>query len=69
MDALRITAQEVSRRIDEGDKVFFVDSRGQQSWNESDERLPGAVRIPVDMVEDRANSNLPGDALIVTYCT
>jgi len=69
MHGLRITAEEVSRRMDEGEKVFFVDSRGQQSWNESDEMLPGAVRIPVEMAEQRADTNLPGDALIVTYCT
>jgi rhodanese-related sulfurtransferase len=68
MENIRITAEEVSRRIDNGEKVFFADSRGQDSWENSDIKLPGALRVPADEAANYA-SEFPGDALIVTYCT
>lgn len=68
MDNMRITAEEVSRRIDAGEKVFFVDSRGPDSWDAADVKLPGALRVPADEAGRHANE-FPGDSLIVTYCT
>jgi hypothetical protein len=38
------------------------------AWGDSREKLPGAVRIPVDEVQPHLGE-LPPGALPVTYCT
>ncbi|HEY6403073.1 MAG TPA: rhodanese-like domain-containing protein [Blastocatellia bacterium] len=68
----RVTAEEVMRWMDRGQAVVFVDSRNPQAWSQSNEKLPGAIRIPADEVE-RHLSEIPksaaGERYIVTYCT
>jgi len=68
MQDLRIAPEEVKRRVDQGEKVVFVDARGEEDWQNSDVKAPGAMRVPADEA-DRHVDHLPGDALIVTYCT
>ena len=68
----RVTADEVKRRMDRGEPVVFVDTRNPQAWSQSNEKLPGAIRIPVGEV-DRHLNEIPKDARegswIITYCT
>lgn len=68
----RVTAEEVMRRMDRGEPVVFVDSRNPQAWSQSNEKLPGAIRIPAGEVELRLNEVPKGGregAWIITYCT
>jgi rhodanese-related sulfurtransferase len=68
----RVTAEEVMRRMDRGEAVIFVDTRNPQAWSQSNEKLPGAIRIPVGEVEGHLNEipkSGPKDRWIVTYCT
>ena len=68
----RVTAEEVMRWMDRGKAVFFVDTRNPQAWGESNEKLPGAIRIPAGEVERHLNEipkSLSGERWIVTYCT
>ena len=68
----RVTAEEVMRWMDRGKAVFFVDTRNPQAWGESNEKLPGAIRIPAGEVERRLSEipkSGPGERWIVTYCT
>jgi rhodanese-related sulfurtransferase len=68
----RVTAEEVMRRMDRGEAVIFVDTRNPQAWSESNEKLPGAIRIPAGEVERHLNEipkSGPKDRWIVTYCT
>ena len=60
------------RWMDRGENVVFVDVRNPQAWSQSNEKLPGAIRIPAGEV-DRHLSEIPksaaGESRIITYCT
>ena len=62
------TVKDVTERIDRAIVPVFVDTRNPQAWAESEVKLPGAVRIPLDEIPARADS-LPKGRPIVTYCT
>jgi rhodanese-related sulfurtransferase len=68
MEPTRISAEEAKRRMDMGEAVTFVDTRNPQAWGQSDVKLPGAVRVPVDEL-DRHLGRIPRDRTVVTYCT
>lgn len=68
MEVPRITVDEVRRRIDLGEKVYFIDSRNDADWRASEVVLPGALRAREESVA-RYKDDFPGDALIVAYCT
>ena len=53
-------------RLLEGEQ--FVDVRNPQAWAESDVKIPGAVRVPLD-APDAELMTLPKERTIVTYCT
>jgi rhodanese-related sulfurtransferase len=63
--ARRISVDDVAER---GEDVFFVDTRNPQAWAEAETRLPGAIRVPADQVEQHL-ADIPRDRTIVTYCT
>jgi hypothetical protein len=67
-DSLRISAQEVIRRMNRGENVYFVDARNPQAWGEADTKLPGAARVPADQIEVNL-AGMPHDRMIVAYCT
>ena len=68
MEPARITIKDVKKRMDRGEKVLFIDTRGPDSWDSSDVKITGAVRMHYSDIEQRLNE-LPRDRLIVTYCT
>ena len=68
MDAApRITAEELKRRMDDGEDIFVLDMR-RGSWHRSDVKMKGAARIELADVPARIDE-LPRDRQIVTYCT
>lgn len=67
-EAPRISIEDVQARIFKGEDFFFIDTRNPRAWAESDVKIPGAVRIPLDEAED-ALAEIPKDKPIVTYCT
>ena len=66
--AKRITVDEVRKRLDRGEKAFFVDTRNPKAWGEAETKLPGAIRVPADQAEEHLAA-IPRDRAIVTYCT
>ena len=68
MEATRVTVEEVKERIGRGEQFTFVDTRNPQAWGESDVKLPGAVRVPADEVNEHL-SEIPRDRAVITYCT
>ena len=68
MEATRVTADEVRERIRRGEQLTFIDTRRPQAWNESQVKLPGAVRIPADEAEQHLDE-IPKDRAVITYCT
>ncbi len=68
MEATRVTADEVKERMDRGEPLVFIDTRNPQAWAESDAKLPGAIRVPADEVEQHLKE-IPRDRAVITYCT
>jgi uncharacterized protein YjbJ (UPF0337 family)/rhodanese-related sulfurtransferase len=64
----RIGADAVKEMLDGGERVQFVDTRNPKAWGESHEKLPDAIRVPADEVEQHRHE-LPRDYAIITYCT
>jgi rhodanese-related sulfurtransferase len=48
--------------------VQFVDARNPTAWSESQVKLPGAIRIPVDGAEAHPDA-VPRDSTAIAYCT
>ena len=63
-----VTAGDAKKMLDDGEPIVFVDARNPTAWENSREKLPGAVRIPVDEVAQHLGE-LPRGALAITYCT
>lgn len=68
MEPERITVDEVKKRLDEGEEIFFIDTRNPNDWGESDVKIPGAVRIHISVMEHHLKQ-IPHDHTIVPYCT
>ncbi len=64
----RLTVDQATKLIDEGQAVLFIDSRNPIAWGSSRVKLPGALRIPIDEVE-RHLAALPRDRHLIVYCT
>jgi rhodanese-related sulfurtransferase len=54
--------------MDRGEQFTFVDTRNPQAWGESDVKLPGAIRVPADELEQHLQE-IPRDRAVITYCT
>ena len=65
-DTKRITPQQVAYLRENKIPFLFVDSRSREAHAEG--RPAGSVSIPLAMT-DLAAARLPGDRLIVTFCT
>jgi len=68
MDATRITVDEVKERMERGEQFTFVDSRNPTAWAESDKKLPNAIRVPANELEQHLNE-IPKNRAAITYCT
>ena len=68
MEATRVTVDEIRERINRGEDFYFVDTRNPTAWGEADTRLPAAIRIPADAVEEHL-ADVPHDRAVITYCT
>ena len=64
----RITVDELKEKLAKNAPVFIIDSRSPGSYDNSEIKIKGAVRIPMDEIESRL-SEIPRDREIVVYCT
>ncbi len=64
MNLFTITPHQIMTRLARGERVSFVDARGEQAWRTTDRRLAGAVRAGPGT--DGAPHVLPG-GLVVVY--
>ena len=67
-DDLRITVDELRKRMEAGEDFTVIDTRNPEAWAQSDVMLPEAVRVPVDNFEKHLYE-IPKDKPVVTYCT
>ena len=68
MEPTRITVDELRQRMDRGEQFTFVDCRNPQAWGEADSKLPGAIRVPADEVEEHLDE-ISTRRTVITYCT
>jgi len=67
-DNLRITVGEVRKRMEAGEDFVLIDTRNPQAWSQSDVKLPEAIRVPLDNLDENL-SKIPKDKPVVAYCT
>jgi len=67
-DDLRITVDELRKRMEAGEDFTIIDTRNPQAWAASDQKLPEAIRVPLDNLEQNL-SDIPKNKSIVAYCT
>ena len=68
MESTRVTVDEVKERMDRGEPLAFVDTRNPKAWSETDSKLPGAIRVSADALEEHLQE-IPRDRAVITYCT
>ncbi len=70
---LRITSDELKKKIDNGEDIFILDVRNQHehdAWSVSYDRYQNTPVIPVDTITSSAAlKQIPKDKEIITFCT
>jgi membrane protein DedA with SNARE-associated domain len=64
----RISVDELRRRIESGEEVVVVDLRGQVEFEAEAGKIPGALHLHPDQLEER-HAEIPRDREIILYCT
>lgn len=66
-DVPRISPEEVKKRVEQGERIYFLDVRRHPD----DFQIQGAVYHEPEalLAAPRAEMPVPSDQLIVTYCT
>lgn len=67
-DDLRISADELRRRMEAGEEFTIVDARNPHAWAEANDMAAGAIRVALDDA-DQAIGRIPRNKPIVIYCT
>jgi rhodanese-related sulfurtransferase len=67
MQPAKLTPGEVKARMECGEHFVFVDARPLQAWNAAENKLPGAVHVPVDSITEHVNE-IPWGHPVVSYC-
>jgi rhodanese-related sulfurtransferase len=68
MDPLRITVDELKRRMQSGEDFTIIDVRNPKAWAESDTMIPEAMRVPLEELEQNL-ARIPKTRPVVAYCT
>lgn len=68
MEATRVTTDEVKERMARGEPFVFIDTRNPAAWGEADTKLPGAIHVPANEVEQHIKE-IPHGRAVITYCT
>ena len=67
-DSLRIAVGDLRKRMEAGEDFVLIDTRNPQAWSQSDVKLPEAIRLPLDNLDENL-SKIPKDKPVVAYCT
>lgn len=68
MEVTRVTVDEIAERMNRGEAFTFIDTRNPTAWAEAETKLPGALRLPLDEIEQHLDQ-IPRDRTVITYCT
>ena len=64
----RITKEELKAKLDRKEDLVIVDVRAEDSYNSSNKKIKGALRMTLNELEVGAK-NPPQGKEIITYCT
>ena len=67
-DNLRISTDDLAKKMEAGEDFVVIDTRNPQAWAQSDVKLPEAIRVPADKLEEQL-AKISKNKSIVTYCT
>lgn len=67
-DDLRISIDDLQKRMKAGEDFTILDVRNPTAWAESDVMIPNARRVPLDDFESHLYE-IPKNKPIVAYCT
>jgi rhodanese-related sulfurtransferase len=65
---IRITIDELKRRMESGEDFTIIDVRKPDAWAESDTMIPESIRVPLDDLEKNL-ARIPKNRPAVAYCT
>ena len=68
MNTTKITIAEAKAKLDRGELLIFLDARNPKAWDAAAVKLPGAIRVPANEVEQHVQQ-IPRDHTIIPYCT
>ena len=68
LDDVRITADELKRKLDAGEELVIVDLRHSMDFEAEPETIPGAFRMDAKELEEQTD-RLPRDREVILYCT
>jgi rhodanese-related sulfurtransferase len=68
VDDLRITVEELKKKMQAGEEFVFIDTRNPQAWAQSDRKVRNAIRLAAGNLEE-STSEIPKDKAVVAYCT
>lgn len=68
MMAPRVTIEDLKRKIDGKEDIIILDVRNPTDYAASPVKILGAVRIPLDTLEQRLNELDPNKE-VIAYCT
>jgi rhodanese-related sulfurtransferase len=68
VDAPRITVDDLRKRMEAGEDFVLIDTRNPEAWAHSDVKLPEAIRVPLDNLDEQL-SKIPKGKPVVAYCT
>ena len=66
--SLRITVDELRRRMESGEDFTIIDVRKPEAWAESDTMIPESIRVSLDDLEQNV-ARIPKNRPAVAYCT
>lgn len=64
----KISADEANARVLAGEPIVFIDARSPVAWDESDRKIPGAIRITADHIESGVDQ-VQRTATVIIYGT
>jgi len=67
-DDLRISAAELGKKMEAGEDFVIIETRNTQAWGQTDVKLPEAIRVPADKLEENL-AEIPKNKSVVAYCT
>ena len=64
----RITKEELKAKMDKNEDLVIVDARAEDSYNSSNQKIKGALRITLEELE-RDVKKIPEGREVIIYCT